>query len=500
MDNNNFDTVIQSLASMNPITYALNRATVAKNLGVPESAVNQAVMEEKRKKQPPKKKGTKEKEDSPQLCFSRDLLKTGNYKTKDGTLYHWTGTHWNAMTQSDIDRLAIRYLEQGFPDRCNEKVSASCSATTIQRAESLPDVVNAKYSIIPVQNGYLYVGNDGSIELRPHDADLGLTYCLACDYNPVASSPLFDAFIEEALPDEEVRNYLREYSGYTLTADARYQYACWLIGGGGNGKSTAANVLQALHRKPVSVNLDALDGFNLIEIVGASLVYCDETPVRIDEQRLKTLVSGGSVQIERKYLASITLRPTAKWLISGNAMPSISDHTDGFWRRWAIIPFDTKPKVVQPELDTVIIETELSGVLNWALAGLIPLLARGKPSPKPKAILDAQESGKQQSNSVKAWLSDSEAFVNETVCIGKKEAYNFYSNWCRQNGMRSVSSQKFWERIEMDFGDKLKSSRKRFGSDCNPIWAINLGFGNSEANEMPVKLPNGDYASQSQGF
>lgn len=386
---------------------------------------------------------------SPELAFSNHFHGSDNqaYKEKDGVLYRWTGTHWDAMPINELEKLALNWLADEVSEKCNTRLAASCAATTVQRARSLPD---ASHAVIPVANGYIhFVG--GEIVLLPHDKSIGVTYCLACDFNKDAVASKFTSFIEAALPDNDVRAYLQEYAGYTLQADCRHQIGCWLIGGGGNGKSTFAQVMQSLHRKPVAMQLDALDGFNLAGLVGASLVYCDETPQRIDEQRLKTLVSGDSVQIDRKYRDPLVIRPVAKWIVSGNALPSISDHSDGFWRRWFIVPFNTKPTSIQPLLGDLIIKSEMSGVLNWALDGLKRLLARNDSlPPMPAAMVQAQKTGKQQSNSVSAWVVDCEADadISGGNTLSKKLTYHFYRDWCSRNGMKSVSAQKFWERLE----------------------------------------------------
>lgn len=451
---------------------------------------------------------------SPELGFSNHLHRApvsdpGRdpvLRERDGTMYRWVGTHWQAVPIGELERDAVNWLAGEMPDKCSARVAGSCAATAIQRAPALP---SSLHTVIPVQNGYLNIDGHGMV-LQPHDAALGVTYCLACEYQSAADVNQFLSFVIEALPDADVRAYLQEYAGYTLLPDCRHQLACWLIGGGGNGKSTFAQIMQALHRNPVSMQLDALDGFNLAGLVGASLVYCDETPVRIDEQRLKTLVSGDSVQIDRKYRDPLVIRPTAKWMVSGNGLPAISDHSDGFWRRWVIIPFDTKPRTIQPLLGDIIIAQELSGVLNWALEGLRRLLQRGRFPPLPTVLIDAQKTGREQSNSVSAWITDSEAFTTgDNHLISRKVVYMFYATWCKGNGVKPVSSQKFWRLVAQVFGDELKIIRTRTSDGY--VRMAGLDFGNMNANRIlgdsdsPTLVPHipadtsGDYERASRG-
>ena len=208
--------------------------------------------------------------------------------------------------------------------------------------------------------------------------------------------------------------------------------------------------MQALHEKPVSMSLDGLDGFKLSSLLGASLVYVDETPRKINEERLKTLISGGAIEIDRKYRDPITIRPTAKWIVSGNALPALSDHSMGFWRRWVIFPFTVKPASIRPLLAESIIEEELAGVLNWALTGLVRLLKRGCFPALSSLMVAAKEAGKRETDSVKGWMDDIEPEGVERAEYGvaKDIAYQHYHRWSLRNGFKSVSSEKFWSRIK----------------------------------------------------
>lgn len=177
---------------------------------------------------------------------------------------------------------------------------------------------------------------------------------------------MFRGFIEGVLPDSDVRGRVQEYIGYTLTADARYQRAQLWIGEGANGKGVLANIVQALHGtdRTAAVRLDALEGFALSVLIGASLIYADEIPrARINEQPLKSMIAGERVPIDRKYQDPLSINIRGKWLVAGNHLPIISDHSFGFWRRWDVIPFDVRiPEERQdPMLAQRIIRSELAG-------------------------------------------------------------------------------------------------------------------------------------------
>lgn len=385
-----------------------------------------------------------QKSPSPQLAFSLKLKKSRiAFRSKDGLMYKWVGSHWQVLHVTEMELCALKFLAIDFPSQCSEKLAASCAATAILAADALP-TAGQNSKIIPCRNGYLALG---TMEVSPAVPEIGLTYCLNCDYVPDSTSPIFQSFLSEVQPDYDVRNFLQEYVGYTLLSDARHELGIWQIGSGGDGKSTFARVVEAIHQRPVAMKLDALHGFNLSNLLGASLVVVDETPPKINEQSLKTLVSGQLIQIERKYRDAINFRPSAKWIISGNSLPAISDHSIGFWRRWVIVPFNHKPKKVIPLLAEKVIEDELAGVFSWAIDGLKRLLERGHFAELPDVLRDAIKHGKNTTNSVSAWVNERSIETGDQAKNKKEDVYITYNCWCKANGMQPVASTKFWERL-----------------------------------------------------
>lgn len=399
------------------------------------------------------------------IDFAKMLERSGAYASADGLLYQWTGSHWTAMADDEVERFAIRWIDDcGEHGEANGTNAAAAYKTSVLWLPKLADAVQV--ACIPVRNGYLHI--NGGVSLRPHDKTLGLRHVLNCDYEPSAPMPCeFGAFLERVLPDAEVRLRVQEYIGYTLLPDARFQRAQLWVGSGANGKGTLANLVQALHVRTAAVQLDALDGFGMSNLIGASLIYCDEAPQRnINEQAIKSLIAGENVQVKRKYRDSISTRITAKWLALANQIPVIHDQSNGFWRRFDVVPFEVEIPASErdPLLAQRIIDHELSGVLNWALEGLMRLLARGRfDECAPVAIQNATRSARVESNSVQAWADDREVKLSTSVDTSKMVVYAAYVGWCKTNGMVPVSSPKFWKWLPGTLG-KVEESRMTTGA------------------------------------
>lgn len=407
------------------------------------------------------------------IGFAKELEKSGNYVSDNSLLYEWTGSHWQAIDDDMAIRMALKWIAVGHHGTINEANAKSAYRTALAWLPIIGEQVEA--TVIPVRNGYLSF--DHGLALTPHDKSMGLRHVLSCDFEPTAPAPKeFNAFLERILPDAEVRGRVQEYIGYTLLPDTRFQRAQIWLGSGANGKGTLANVVQALHKRTAAVQLDKLDGFYMANTIGASLIYCDEAPQRgINEQAMKSLIAGELVQIDRKYLSHVSTRITGKWLILSNHIPAVSDQSAGFWRRFDIVPFSAEiPEHERdPMLAKRVITHELTGVLNWAVEGLVRLLARGRfDVSMPAAISHAVQSARVKTNSVQAWAQDVGVEFTTVADAPKSDVYNNYSIWCKANGMSQVSSLKFWERFTETVGGWVEG--RKFTKDGSRIRTCNV--------------------------
>jgi putative DNA primase/helicase len=93
---------------------------------------------------------------------------------------------------------------------------------------------------INLRNGTLDVprcGDSKRIVFRPHDRRDLITKVCPVDYDPAAVCPTYDSFIAEAQPFEQVRRFLHQWVGLSLTGDAREQRFVYFWGKGANGRT-----------------------------------------------------------------------------------------------------------------------------------------------------------------------------------------------------------------------------------------------------------------------
>lgn len=382
--------------------------------------------------------------------YATHLIRNAEMASDSALLYRWTGTHWSPVDEEASEKEAYHWLVRQDPSWASAENARKAFRAACLYAPAVPRLTDEV--VVPTRSGYVHL-EEGALVLRPADPALGLTHCLECSYDPEGHAPArFERFLARVLPDADVRARVQEYIGYTLLADARYQRAQFWLGEGANGKGVLANIVQALHGRIAAMALDQLAGFHLSVLVGASLVYVDEVPRKpIDEQRLKSMIAGERIAVDRKYRDPVSIHVRGKWLVLGNHLPAITDHSTGFWRRWDVVPFGvTIPaRERDPLLAQTIIREELAGVLNWALEGLRRLQQRGGFEVSlPPAMESVLHSVKAETNSVVAWLDDLGIVLQTTCDTPKERVFSSYRRWCSTNAMREVSVAQFWKRLK----------------------------------------------------
>ena len=401
---------------------------------------------------------------------------TGAIASDRALLFGWTGTHWAPHDEREAKRVAYLWLVSQNANWASDDNATKAYRAACLFAPALPMLT--RRVVIPARNGYVHLEGT-ELVLRPADPQLGLAHALACDFVPEGPSPdKFLAFLAMVLPDAAVRSRVQEYVGYTLTPDARHQRAQFWLGEGANGKGVLVNIVQALHGRIAAMSLDKLVGFHLSALVGASLIVVDEVARKsVDEQLLKSMIAGERTLVDRKFRDPVSVHVRGKWLVLGNQLPVITDHSVGFWRRWDVVPFSVviPERARDPLLAQAIIASELAGVLVWALQGLVRLQQRGCFDPAMPAAMTAMlHDVKAETNSVLAWMDDCEVRTLPACTTSKERVFEHYRAWCSAGAMQEVNVVQFWKRMNSHLPD-LAETRMRLAGQQRRMCNVGLG-------------------------
>ncbi len=290
-------------------------------------------------------------------------------------------------------------------------------------------------------------------------------------YDPSAYCADLDKMLNRVfLGDREVINLFEEMMGAILLKHNRYQKGFLFYGSGSNGKSTIMDLIKTFlnPRNYSAIPLEKVtDRFNTAELENKLANIGDDVDnvALKDTGTLKKLFSGNAIMVERKGERPYTIEPYATHIYSCNTIPRSFDKSDGFYRRWLLIPFNAKFSATDEDYDPLIADkiTEavaLSYLLNVAIRGAQRLIKRGYFT-EPEIVRDALEAYKADNSNVLSWIDDKE--LNEDYFLEKPRdvLYSEFSDWCKVSGIKNsnVTGKKmFFKEIiqKYDFEEKAK--------------------------------------------
>lgn len=334
----------------------------------------------------------------------------------------------------------------------------------------LPTPEGAKDSVlINLKNGTFEITPNG-YKLRPFSSTDFLTYQLPFEFNPDVQAPQFQTYLNKVLPDMERQRVLAEYLGYIFvkhgTGSLKEEKALVLYGTGANGKSVFFEIVNALLGidNVSSFSLQSLtneNGYFRAKLANKLLNYATEINGKLETDTFKQLVSGEPVEARLPYGQPFILRQYAKMIFNCNELPREVEHSNAFFRRFLIIPFDvTIPEAEQDKtLHTRIIDSELSGVFNWVLGGLNRLLEQQRFS-KCDAAEKAVQEYRTQTDSVRMFLEENSLTADPVKWKLLKEIFATYRSFCTENGFHALNKTNFNKRLTA-FG--VQVDRKNIG-------------------------------------
>ena len=292
--------------------------------------------------------------------------------------------------------------------------------------------------------------------LRPFDASDFIKYQLPFAYDPKATAPKFEAFLNRILPEKDKQLVLSEFLGYIFVPQSqlKLEKVLFLFGSGANGKSVIYEIIKALlgsHNTSEFTlqNLTDSNGNSRAQIADKLVNYSSEINGKLQVDMFKKLASGEPIQAKILYKDTFIIEDYAKLIFNTNELPKDVDFMKAFFRRFLIIPFEvTIPENQQNKnLHREIIESELPGVFNWILEGLKRLLIQ-KQFSESHSIDKALDQFMTESDTVKRFLEEEGYKSDPEKKVLLKELYYRYRDFALDEGNRLLSKQSFRKRLE----------------------------------------------------
>lgn len=379
----------------------------------------------------------------------------------------------------------------------------------------LPERMNGDQWTLNVANGLLDLRTQ---QLRSHGPEHLSSLQLPFPFAPAAGCPAWLGYLEAAVPDAATRDVLQEWFGYCLIPTTKYEKALFLFGGGGTGKSTFIKTLRKLvgEGNCAAVGLEDLgDKFRVGGLRDRLLnVVTEVNPTRaLNDARFKAFVSGDPVTGEQKFKDPGVFQPFARFVVAANTPPRVLDQTDAFYRRVLMVRFEQKfvaspnpqadpPEKAQDPLLSEKLDAELSGILNWALAGLARLEERGRFDLPASLQANVRAFREDQDNALR-FLHERCVF-GPGLEVGATELYREYLAWCKAHGEKAHANNRFGQVVSNhpEVQPKKNGNKGRFYKGLRPADADALagdgeqgGSGAPKAGVPPLPKPGQDKRS-----
>ena len=380
------------------------------------------------------------------------LKNIGLYSIVD-KVYFYNGSHWKSLDKGIISgylsKLSLKYgvpiviaKDYKFIDELYKQFTSECGVICKK--------IYLDIAQLNLGNGTLKVEN-GERKMFPYSKEDYFYYTLGFNYDANAKCLLFDKFLCQSIPNQELQDIVAEYLGTIFIPNQAntFQSEKFLAmqGKGSNGKGVLTKILTALFGKEnvTSFGLDDLtdtQGNSRAMIENKLLNIASETGRKLNDNNFKILASGEEIMVKRLFKDVSLMSDYAKIIVSINKSFYGGDKTHAYYRRFMIIPFDN---VIAEEdkdkrLADKIIATELSGVLNWVLDGLDRYMSREGQFTKSKIVDDALRTFQMEDNNPLAFIDDEGYFITADF----QEVQPIYTNfqeWCKDNGIKNIETQ-----------------------------------------------------------
>jgi putative DNA primase/helicase len=315
-----------------------------------------------------------------------------------------------------------------------------------------PEELDADEARFNVLNGTYYLDADA---LEPHSRAHRMTKLAPVTYVEGAVSSRWEAFVQQVLPDDELRGYLQRLVGRSLSGVGGAQVMPIAYGSGANGKTVFFEVIKKLfgdyaQTAPAETFLAKKhDGIpnDIARLRGARLVVASEPEEgrRLAVALVKRLTGGDTITARFMHGEFFEFRPTFMPFLVTNHKPVVTDASYAIWRRLRLIPFEVT--IPEGERDPHLTEKlcqpqELSGIFNWVLGGLRDYVDHGLN--EPEAVMVATRRYRRESDDVGEFLAD----CTETGGLtSKAEVHAAYSEWARMNGYEPLGQRPFGSRM-----------------------------------------------------
>ena len=296
-----------------------------------------------------------------------------------------------------------------------------------------PTWIQFKNEIFDISNGETIKPNPEYFVTNP------IPYCLHKE--KYIETPKMDEIFEEWVGKKYVKTLYQIISYCLLPSYPLSRLFCF-IGGGMNGKSKFLELLTKFvgEENCTSTELDTLltSRFETTRLHKKLICLMGETNFNEISRTsiLKKLTGGDLIGFEYKNKNTFHDKNYAKIIISTNTLPTTTDNSEGFYRRWMIIDF---PNEFSEQKDILLdIPEEEYEILGVKCCFILKELMDARKFHNEGSIEDRIERYESKSDFLQKFIK--EFIIKDTAeFITKAEFFKRFGEWCKENRHRQLS-------------------------------------------------------------
>lgn len=291
--------------------------------------------------------------------------------------------------------------------------------------------------------------------LRPHDPEAYITKIAHVEYDPTATCPTWERFLDEIFGgDTDLINYVQRAVGYSMTASTVEQCVFFLHGSGSNGKSTFLSIVREMmgdytvNIQPETIMVKNSPGganSDIARLKSARLVTTVEPNegARLNEGLLKQLSGEDPVTARRLYGDEFEFIPQFKLWMATNHRPLIRGTDDGIWRRIKMIPFTVQiPDEKKDKHLAGKLRRELPGIFNWAIDGCRKYQESGLQ--EPRSVRGSTMEYRKDMDAIQQFIDECCEQSGECPAVS---LYSAYSDWAKRNHQYEMNNNVFGRKM-----------------------------------------------------
>lgn len=410
---------------------------------------------------------------------------------ESGLWWVWKSNESKWIMKDDIDVLNfVRHISPANTINSKEKneiLESLRQESRMRKPEPVAStVVQFDKELIDISNGKRFKASPKYFITNPIPHKLGHT----------TETPNMDRIFAEWVGEEYVKT-LYEILAYSILPDYPINRIFCFIGAGMNGKSCYLNLLRKFvgQSNCCATELDTLLASRFEVTRLHKKLVCQMGETNFNEMSktslLKKLSGGDLIGFEYKNKTPFDEKNYAKIIIATNNLPSTTDKTIGFYRRWMIIDF---PNSFSEKKDILLdIPEEEYNALAMKCVGILVDLLSKREFHKEGSVEERMKKYEDHSNPL-------EKFMRENVdedCNGfiwKWEYEKFLNDWCKSNRFREISNVAIGKKMkELHIEQEEKSAG---GFSSGKRWRAWVGI--KWKNDQIPQLPQDSQAKSTQ--